>query len=84
MVMREQALEQFIGVLKDRREGQENALETMEKRPASADTGINDLLKAIPQAHINELDFVIEELEQILDSSASGFQTEVRIDLPRR
>jgi hypothetical protein len=67
--MREQELTQFIGVLKDRLKGQENSLETMEHQSISRSTEINDLLKAIPQAHINELEFVIEELEEILNGS---------------
>jgi hypothetical protein len=66
--MRKDALQQFIGVLKSRLAGQENSLGTLETQAISRDTTVNDLLKAISQAHINELEFVIEELEQILEA----------------
>ncbi len=65
--MQDQELRQFVGVLKNRLLGQENSLETMEHQSISRSKEINDLLKAIPQAHINELEFVIEKLEEILD-----------------
>jgi len=65
--MQDQELRQFVGVLKNRLLGQENSLETMEHQSISRSKEINDLLKAIPQAHINELEFVIEKSEEILD-----------------
>ena len=66
--MRKDALRKFIGELKSRLAGQENSLGTLETQASSRDSNVNDLLKAIPQAHINELEFVIEELEQILEA----------------
>lgn len=66
--MREYPLKQFIEVLKDRLRGAENSIETMELQSVHQDPVVNDLLKAIPQAHINELEFVIEQLEEILES----------------
>ena len=64
--MRTESLKEFVGVLKDRLRGQENSLQTTEESPITKDADIHMLLKAIPQAHINELGYIIEELEQIL------------------
>ena len=64
--MRKDALPQFIDELKSRLAGREKSLATLEIQAISRDANVKDLLKAIPQAHINELEFVIEKLEQIL------------------
>jgi hypothetical protein len=65
--MRTESLKEFIADLKNRLLAQENSLGALETRPITKDEDIHGLLKAIPQAHINELEFVIEELERILD-----------------
>jgi hypothetical protein len=65
--MRAESLRKFVGVLKNRLRGQENSLRTTEEHPITNSEDIHGLLKAIPQAHINELEYVIEELERILD-----------------
>jgi hypothetical protein len=65
--MKTEALRNFIGVLKNRLAGHENSLSTLEAQAISNNTTVNDLLKAIPQAHINDLEFVIDELEKILE-----------------
>ena len=65
--MRKEALQRFVSILNDRLTGQEASLATMEANPIHKDENINDLLKAIPQAHINELEFVIEQLKEIID-----------------
>lgn len=67
--MRKEALQQFVSILNDRLTGQEASLATMEAHYIHKDENINDLLRAIPQAHIIELEFVIEHLKQILDTN---------------
>jgi hypothetical protein len=67
VLMRKEALQRFVSILNDRLTGQEASLATMEANPIHKDENINDLLKAIPQAHINELEFVIEQLKEIID-----------------
>ena len=65
--MRTESLEAFVAVLKDRLKGQENSVLTLEQQPSiHKDPNIQELLKAIPQAHVNELEYVIEELERII------------------
>jgi hypothetical protein len=64
--MQEQALKDFIVTLKNRRQGLESSLDTLENHPVNEGEHSQILLKAIPQAHINELDFVIPALEDVL------------------
>ena len=67
--MKEQALRDFVAVLKNRLRGQENSMETIEKQFAiERHKELYESSKIITQAHINELEFVIEELEEILGS----------------
>lgn len=67
--MRKQAIEEFLVVLRNRLEGAENSVVTIEDNPITKDTDIHDLLKAIPQAHANELMFVIDELQRIVEEN---------------
>ncbi len=62
-------LRQFIGVLKNRQAGRENSLVTLKTQARYRNSNENDLLEATVQVHINELKFVIEELEQILEAA---------------
>jgi len=67
--MKEQALREFLTVLKNRLRGQENSMETIEKQfVLERNKDLYESSKLITQAHINELEFIIEELEEILDS----------------
>ena len=67
--MKEQALREFLTVLKNRLRGQENSMETIEKQFAiERHKELYESSKIITQAHINELEFIIEKLEELLDS----------------
>jgi hypothetical protein len=60
-------LKAFVAVVKDWLKGQENSVRTLEQQPSvHKNPDIQELLKAIPQAHVNELEYVIEELERII------------------
>jgi hypothetical protein len=65
----ENALKDFIGALKIRLGAHERTWQGLKKRVSIAgDDDTRELLKAIPEAHISELEYVIEELERILKS----------------
>jgi len=67
--MKEQALREFVTVLKNRLLGQEKSMETIEKQFSSErNKELYESSKIITQAHINELEFIIEKLEELLDS----------------
>ncbi len=63
--MRKEAMQQFVSILNDRLSWQEASLATMEANPIHKDENINEFLKAIPQAHIIELEFMIEHLKRV-------------------
>ena len=66
--MRTESLKAFVTVLKHRLEGAESSVRTLEQHPDVHMTpDVQELLKAIPKAHANELEYVIEELERIID-----------------
>lgn len=63
--MRKEALQQFVSILNDRLTRQKASLATMEVNPINKDENINEFLKAIPQAHIVELEFMIDYLKRV-------------------
>lgn len=62
-----QELTKFIVTLENKLQGQENSLRALEQEPPDRYATVpgGDLLKAIVQTHINELEYVIGRLKDI-------------------